>query len=124
VKTQFIEHNGEPEYAVVPIAEYRALLEKAEALEDVVAYDAARAALETGADELVPSDVVDAILGGESPVKVWRKHRGMTQTELAEAAGSKQPHIAQIESGQRTGTVAIMKRIAQVLGVDVDDLIA
>ena len=124
MKTQFIEHNGEPEYAVVPIAEYRALLEKAEALEDVVAYDAARAALETGADELVPSDVVDAILGGESPVKVWRKHRGMTQTELAEAAGSKQPHIAQIESGQRTGTVAIMKRIAQVLGVDVDDLIA
>ena len=124
MKTQFIEHNGEPEYAVVPIADYRALLEKAEALEDVVAYDAARAAMETGADELVPSDVVDAILGGESPVKVWRKHRGMTQTKLAEAAGSKQPHIAQIESGQRTGTVAIMKRIAQVLGVDVDDLIA
>jgi hypothetical protein len=47
---QIIESNGAPEYAVAPIADYRASIEKAEMLDDVAAFDKAEAIL--AADEL------------------------------------------------------------------------
>ena len=62
MSAQIIENNGVPEYAVVPIADYRVLIEKAEMLDDVAAFDKAEAMLAAGEDELVPSDIVDSLL--------------------------------------------------------------
>lgn len=59
-------------------------------LDDVAAYDCAKATLSTGDDALVPAVIVDAILGGESPVRIWRQHRGLSQSQLGEAAGISQ----------------------------------
>ena len=50
---QLIERDGKPEWAVLPYEEYLALLEQAEMLEDIHDYDAAKAALENGEDELI-----------------------------------------------------------------------
>lgn len=121
-QVQIIEKDGEPEYAVVPIELYRELLEKAEMLEDVAAYDRAREALDEGGEETVPSDVVDRLLSGEHPVKVWRTRRGLTQAQLAEAAGVTQGYIAQLEKGQRKGGVRLYRRLARALQVNLDDL--
>ena len=123
MSAQFIEHNGQPEYAVVPFDEYRALLEKAEALDDIAAFDAVKATLETGEDELVPAEIFDALMDGENPLKVWRGHRGLTQQQIADTAGVKQSYIAQIESGKKKGSVDILSRLAEILAIDVDDLI-
>jgi len=120
---QIIEKDGSPEYAIVPIADYRALVEKAEMLDDVAAFDKAADALAAGEDELVPSDVVDALLAGVNAVKVWREHRGLSQTALAEAAGLSQAYIAQIETGKREGRIDAYKAIARALQVDLDDLV-
>jgi len=120
---QIIERDGEPEYAVLPYAEYLHLVEQAEMLEDIRDYDSAKAALESGAEELVPAEVVFAILDGESPVKVWREHRGMTQQQLADAAGISTPYLSQIETGKRRGTTGILGKLAQGLDVSVDDLV-
>ena len=54
-------------------------------LVDVMAYDAAKARLARGEDELVPLDLTERRLGGESPVKIWRESRGLTQEALAKA---------------------------------------
>ena len=70
MSTQIIENNGVPEYAVVPIADYRVLIEKAEMLDDVAAFDKAEATLTAGEDELVPSDIVDLLLANVNAVKV------------------------------------------------------
>ena len=86
---------------------------------DIAAFDAALAKPE----ETLPHESVRRLLAGESPCKVWREHRGLTQAELAQAAGLSQPAIAQIESGQRKPGVAALQKLAKALGLDMDDLV-
>jgi hypothetical protein len=91
MNAQFIEIEGK-QVVVIPADDYRVLLEKAEMLDDVAAYDRAKAALASGDDELLPAVIVNAILDGENPVRVWRQHREMPQSQLAEAAGISQAY--------------------------------
>ncbi|MEI6270438.1 MAG: helix-turn-helix domain-containing protein [Methylococcaceae bacterium] len=41
---------------------------------------------------------------------------------MAEKAGMAQASIAQMEGGKRNGTVAALKKIADALNLDLDDL--
>lgn len=120
---QLIERDGKPEWAVLPYEEYLALLEQAEELEDIRDYDAAKAALERGEDELIPGEVVHAILDGENPIKVWREYRGLTQQQLADKAGISKPYLSQIETGKRKGATEILSAIAKALDVSLDDVV-
>ena len=122
MSAQFIEIEGK-QVVVIPADDYRVLLEKAEMLDDVAAYDRAKDALAAGDEELVPAAVVNAILDGENPVRVWRQHRGMSQVQLAEAADISQAYLAQIETRKREGTLGLYRSLADVLGVDLDDLV-
>ena len=108
--------------AVIPLDEYERLVGAAEEARDVAAYDAAKAGLARGEDELVPADVVRRLLSGENAVRVWREHRRLTGRELAERGGVSASYLSQLESGQRDGTLGTMKRIAEALGVTLDDL--
>lgn len=119
---QLIERDGKPEWAVLPYDEYLKLLEQAEMLEDIRDYDIAKAELENGEDELIPSEVVEALLDGENPIKVWREYREQTQQQLADTAGISKPYLSQIETGKRKGTVDILSAIAKALNVSLDDL--
>lgn len=74
-------------------------------------------------EETWPMELVEARARGENPVRVFRKYRGMTMTELTEAAGISQPHLSEIENGKKTGSVEVLKRIALALRVDLDDLV-
>ncbi len=120
---QLIERDGKPEWAVLPYEEYLALLEQAEMLEDIRDYDAAKAALENGEDELIPSEVVYAIMDGENPIKVWREYRGLTQQQLAEKVKISKPYLSQIETGKRIGTTEILSAIAKALDVSLDEVV-
>ena len=119
MNVQFIEHNGQRQYAVVPIELYHDLLEKAEMQEDLEAYHKAKADVD---DELIPAEWVYRLLD-ENKVKVWREYRGLTQAELAAQCGLAQATIAQIEGGKRTGSVEVLKKIAEALTLDLDDLV-
>jgi transcriptional regulator with XRE-family HTH domain len=88
----------------------------------VRAYDEAKKAIAEG-EELVPSQVTYAILDGGSPVRVWREHRGLTQQQLAEAAGISVPYLSQIESGKRRGRAEVLAAIAKGLGLSLDDVV-
>lgn len=99
--------------------EYEALLADREDLHDIEAYDRAKA--EGG--ESIPSDIVNRILDGESPVRAFRDWRGLTQVDLAKASGIGRVTIAEIETGRKTGSVQTLKALASALGVAVDDLI-
>lgn len=103
--------------------EYDRLLEAAENLADLQAYDRAKASLATGGEGLIPDEYVGRILSGENPVRVYRDLRQMTQAALAEASGTNRAYIAQIETGVKRGSARALKSLAEALGVDVDDLI-
>jgi DNA-binding XRE family transcriptional regulator len=117
-----IAPNGD-RLVVMPEADYERLLDAVEMAEDVAAYDEFKRRLAAGEEEMVPSAVVDRILAGENLVRVWREHRGLTVSALAEQAGIAQPYLSQIETGKREGTLQTMKKIADALKLTVDDLI-
>lgn len=91
-------------------------------LNDVKDYDFARQAVEAG-EELIPAEITYAIMDGRNPIKVWREYRRMTQQQLAEKAGISASYLSQIESGTRTGTADVLRAIARVLQVDLDEIL-
>ena len=116
---QIIEKNGEPEHAVVPIEEYRRMVAALEDAADSAAIE--RAWAEDAAGETIPGEVVKAILAGESPLHVWRKHREFTLDALAERVGVSKGYLSQIENGQKPGTLVLFHRLAGVLNVALDE---
>lgn len=56
-------------------------------------------------------------------VREWRKARGISQTELAEAIGVTYPMISGFETGKRDLTLIYMRSMARVLGVTPADLL-
>jgi DNA-binding XRE family transcriptional regulator len=106
----------------IPRAEYDRLREAAEDLADLQAYDRAKAALEAGDDELIPAEYVNRLLNGDSPLRVYRGLRCLTQAALAQAAGVNRVTVAEIETGRKQGSVATLRKLADALGVAVDDL--
>jgi DNA-binding XRE family transcriptional regulator len=121
MSVQVIEKNGQIEWAVVPYEEYQKLLDAAEMLADISAYDEAKA--QENDEELFPSRVVYALLDGENPIRVWREYRGLTQQQLADQATISKPYLSQLESGKRNGTTEVLQALAQALKIRLDDLI-
>lgn len=122
MKTQIIRKDGKPEYAIIPYSDYLQLVENAEMLTDTRDYDSAKKALASGEEELIPAEVVDRLLDGDNPVRVWREFRRLTAVELANACGVTAAAISQIESGKRKPSVALLKKIAKTLKIDLDTL--
>ncbi len=119
IRPQIIEREGKPEYAVIPIAEWRRIEALLEELEDIRDLDAALAKPDR---RMIPFEVTSAILDGASPIRAWREHRGLSQTELARAAGIAETQLMEIEAGARTSTPAALRRLARALRACVDDL--
>jgi transcriptional regulator with XRE-family HTH domain len=73
----------------------------------------------------LPIELVDRLLSGESPIRVWREHRRLSLPSLASQAGIGKGYryLSQIENGERTGTIGTMKKLAGALGLELDDLI-
>lgn len=104
---------------VLPLAEYEALVDSA----DLSLAQKAASELANGQDELVPAEIVNRLLDGDNPIRVWREHRGMSAKALAEAAEISAPYLSEIETGKKEGKVTVLKRIAEALSVDLDDLV-
>jgi len=48
----------------------------------------------------------------------------MTMTALAKAAKVAQPYLSAIENGSKPGSASALKRLAAILKVDMEDLVA
>ncbi|WP_377846474.1 helix-turn-helix domain-containing protein [Bosea sp. UC22_33] len=118
----FTTPNGE-RMVMLPEADYQLLLAAAEDAADSAAVRAFRERLEAGEEELLPAAMVERLLAGESPIRVWREHRGLSVSGLAQAAGLSQPYLSQIETGARRPAGEKLERIAQALHVQSDDLV-
>lgn len=75
------------------------------------------------ANSTLPDDVLAKIaIGGQSPIRIIRKHRGMTQDDLANAAGLSRPYLTEIETGRKEGSIRSLKSIAKALNVPLEKL--
>lgn len=109
--------NGET-LIVLPLSEYERLVDRA----DVASAEKIKTDIAAGHDELVPAVVVNRLLSGDNAVKVWREHRRMTARELATKVSISAPYLSEIESGKKAGSLTVLRKIAQTLNVDIDDL--
>jgi DNA-binding XRE family transcriptional regulator len=76
----------------------------------------------TADEERVPMELVDRLLAGENPIRVWREHRRLTLAELGAKAGFSKGYLSDIERGNRAGPVDTLRAIARSLRVDLDDI--
>lgn len=104
---------------VLPLSDYERLLDAA----DISSASKVRGDIAGGRDEMVPAELVTRLIESENPVRVWRRHRGLTGRALAASAGIGAAYLSEIETGRKEGSLAVMKRLAEALSVDLDDLV-
>jgi DNA-binding XRE family transcriptional regulator len=123
MSTQIITSNGKPAFAVLPIAEYERLLSLAEDRIDIKEARRVSARIASGEEETLPVDFVAALVAGKTgPLKLWRRHRGLTLDALGKSCGVTRSALSQIESGRTKASGALLKRLAKALNCDMDDL--
>jgi DNA-binding XRE family transcriptional regulator len=110
------------EFAVIPVEDLQKLIDDAEMLADVKAYDAAKARLEDGADELVPLEITERRLRGEAALRIWREYRKFTQEQLAKRSKVSRALIAAIETNRKAGSVSTWKKLGAALDVSWEQL--
>ena len=113
----------------ISVADYEALVAAAEDASDIaVLQSAATREKELGTTVARSDNLSDALVGrllsGEHPITIWREHRGLSVSALAEAAGVSRSYLAEIEAAKKPGSVQAFRRIAATLGVQVDDLLS
>ncbi|MSO93903.1 MAG: XRE family transcriptional regulator [Rhodospirillales bacterium] len=98
-------------------ADYEALVRAAERTWDTAAIWEAEAE-----NDYLPADSVRRLVAGESPVRVYREVRGLTQQALAERVGVGKSFLSQVEKRGKSPSVAVLRRLADALDVTLDDL--
>jgi DNA-binding XRE family transcriptional regulator len=108
--------------------DYERLLEALENAEDVAALEEAAAREQTLGEatahaNYLSAELVSRLLEGEHPVRIWREHRGLSQEDLGGKAGISRSYLAEIEGQRKSGSLDAYRKLANALGLTVDDLL-
>lgn len=104
MKYDLLHIQGKP-YVLVPLHDYRAMTSDQSETD-------------------LPPEILDQLMARqESPLKIIRKHRGLTQKELADLTGISRPYLTEIETGKKDGSIRAMKILADALRVDLGLLV-
>ena len=102
----------------------RGALEEAEDEIDALSIDLADIEHVITHGETLPASFVDRLLDNpDEPLRIWREYRGLGLRELARKAGISAALLSEIENGSKVGSVRTLAALAQVLKIDIDDLI-
>lgn len=119
MKVQFVTTPAGDDLAILPRADYEALIQRLSALEedeaDLALYDARKAA----ASPNLPADVSMRMLKGESLLKAVRHWRGLTQMQVDERTGISQGYLSDLESGRRKGAPETLTKLAMLYDVPI-----
>ena len=108
--TQRIKISGKF-YVILPATEYETLMRSVSELSDCLRFPV---------DALLASPVIGE---GESRLRAWRKHRGLTLETLASMVGGHKVGLSDMERGKRNGTMKNWRKIADALNVSLDDIL-
>ncbi|AIZ33665.1 helix-turn-helix domain-containing protein [Pseudomonas parafulva] len=107
---QVISRDGQPEYAVIPWADYQALREAA-GQAPIAADEPARAACPP------PDTAQSASLPSLGELAQLRQAKDLAPEQLARSVGISPSYLAMIESGERVPDAAIQRSLAWHLGI-------
>ncbi|HWB50804.1 MAG TPA: helix-turn-helix domain-containing protein [Stellaceae bacterium] len=108
-------------------ADYEALLDRLEEAEDNRRLDQIedpQRSTGNARDDYLPIEAVERLCAGEHPVRVWRKHRGLTREALAAAAGVAPSYLTEIETRKKPGSFDALAKLAAALKISLDDIAA
>ena len=109
IDAQIIKQDGRPAFAVIPWNKYQELLQNQ--IDPVEP------------DVWFPNEVVKANVRGEGLIKAWREYLNLTQAELATRAGMKQSALARLERNATNPRKSTLLKLAEAMGITVDQLI-
>lgn len=104
MSVQIIARDGEPEYAVLPWAEYQALLQAA--------------GQQPAAQASAVEQPVEAKRPALDQLRALREGKGLAAESLARSVGISPHYLAMIESGERQPDAAILRSLAWELGLE------
>jgi DNA-binding XRE family transcriptional regulator len=118
---QFITTPNGEELAILPRAEYEALVAAAADAEedaaDAALYDACKAELGSDPKGILPAEVSALMLRGERLATAIRKWRGLTQQEVAAKLGMSQGALSDIENGKHRTNVSAVRALARIYDI-------
>src|SRR3989304_1845400 len=94
---QIIEHNGTPEYAIVPFGEWETLIDRLEELEDIRDARTISAAIAAG-EETYPHEFVKRLSSDENLLKIWREYRKLPLAKLSKALCCDMEDLIRVDS--------------------------
>ena len=98
-------------YVIMPAQEYEVLARSVGELSQRL-----RAPIEA-------SPAIPVASEGESSLRTWRKHRGLTLEKLGLIVGSHKVNISALERGKQKGTIKTWRKLAEALNVPLDDIL-
>jgi ribosome-binding protein aMBF1 (putative translation factor) len=109
--------------------DWKALIARLEDLEDLAAVaerlaHEEKVGKEAARRDYLTGDEMRRILDDESPVKVWREKRGLSQRALADQAGVSASYLAEIETGKKPGSADALKKLARALAISMENLVS
>ena len=108
IEAQIIKMGDKPAFAVIPWETYQELVKNY---------------IPDEADAWFPQDVVEAnVVRGDSLLKAWREHLGLTQVEVARRAGMSQPAYAKLERPDARPRTTTLRKIAKAMGLSLEQL--
>jgi DNA-binding XRE family transcriptional regulator len=92
-------------------------------VKDAEALHRAAKAYASGKQKTIPAAIVDRLLTGEPPIRIWREHRGLTAAELAEEIGVTPAYISKLETGKGEPSISVLRKLSTALDADIDSLV-
>ncbi|WP_455488053.1 helix-turn-helix domain-containing protein [Haemophilus sp.] len=108
---------GQPEFVILPIAEYEDLIMKASPFDDENAEEWENIPIEASedGDELIPNDVVNIMFEQDvSLLAAWRIYRSLSQAEVAKHTGLTQSAISQAERKESKPQKKTREKLAKI----------
>lgn len=124
IKCTIVTASNGDQMAMLPLSDYEHLVASAAVHVDFSRSTNANRNRGARGEETLPAEFAKRLINGENTLRVWREYRGMTQRDLAAATGLSGPFLSQIENGARRGRIGAIIKIANALGITVDDLVA
>jgi hypothetical protein len=109
-------------------ADYEALLAKLEDAADIevlneAAEREATLGKEKAREDHLPIELVERLFAGEHPIRIWREHRKLSVSALAELAGVSRSYLTEIEARQKPGSAKAYAALAVALRIPLESVI-
>jgi hypothetical protein len=106
------------------LADWKILVERLDDAADRTALARSKMRSKEGRDDALPVAFYRRIRSGEHPLRVWREYRDIGLNTLARKAGVSSSYLSEIETGSKPGSAVTLKKLAEALSIDMDELVA